>query len=78
MGQTELDRASAWTEPMAQSSWTLAFLLGLMKTILGFFHNGMDRDETPGSWALSFISTLMNRTATPHPLVGGPTGMLWF
>ena len=58
-----------WTEPMAQNFWTLVLLLGLRKTRLDFFHGGMDRDETLGTRGQSFISSPVNLTTTPQPLM---------
>lgn len=57
----------AWTKLIAQNFWTLAFVLGLIKTWLDFFHNGTVRYETLGTWAQPFVSTPINLTTKPHP-----------
>lgn len=67
--EAELGQALSWTEPVAQTFWTLAYPLGLMKTRLRFFHSRRNREETLGTWSQSFISTPINLTATLHPLV---------
>lgn len=67
--EAEVDQALAWTEKMAQYFWTLTFLLGLMKIELDLFHGRMDGEETPGTWGQSFISTAINFTTTPYPLL---------
>ena len=72
---TELDSALAWTESTAQNFWALALLLGFMKARPDFFHSGMDRDETLGTWGQSFISTPVNLTTTAKPPTCGSPEM---
>lgn len=59
-----------WTEPMAQNFWTLAFLLGLMKMMLDFFHS---RAELNPGQSFVFAPATINLTTKPHSRGGqGP------
>lgn len=54
----ELDQALAWAELMTRDFWTPALLLGLVQTMLDFFHSGTELNhpalgETPGTWGQS-------------------------
>lgn len=66
---------------MVQNFWTLALLLGLMKTRLNFFHIRtklnhlpMAETQTLGTWGQSFVfvPASKNFTITPHPPLHGP------
>lgn len=48
-----------------QSLWTLALALALMKTKLGFFYRGMNRDGTLKNQGQPFIPARMNPANKP-------------
>lgn len=56
-----------WAEPTAQNVWTLAFLLGVLKTRLEFLHSGA---ELPLGQPFVFALPTINLTTRPHPRGG--------